>query len=138
MDFRSYVPDGARRFAEHYLQGSPELGWEGYEAALSEQQAELAQIDRDIRDWSRRLAKLPPPGIPPSYDDKLSDLRERRDRTANHAGQLELNVTVIRRLICDPRMEEVYRALSDTFFGEADLDRKIDQFRARMKRARDE
>jgi len=126
MDFPSYVPDGARRFAEHFLQGSAELRSEGYEALLAEWREELAEIDSHMRDRSRRSSEQTE--ISQSHQDEPAELRKRREQKAEDVQQLESDVAVIRRLIYDERMKEVYRRLLDTFFGEAEKDHKIDQF----------
>jgi hypothetical protein len=79
-----------------------------------------------MRDRSRRSAEQTEASQ--YHQDELAELRKRREQKAEDVRQLESEVALIRRLIYDERMKEVYRRLLDTFFGEAEKDHKIDQF----------
>jgi hypothetical protein len=151
MDFPDYVPDGARRFAENFLKSSPVFRTEGYETLLTKARAELDQIDRVIRNQSKRPGDRAQREAPEAGEAKQNELRQRRKEKDDAARQLELDVAVIRRLVYDERMEDVYRLLSEIFSGQTDRDSKINQFlsaawgarieyakyRERMKRAKE-
>jgi hypothetical protein len=119
MDFPNFAPDGAWRFAERFLQDSPEPSSKGLETLLSATQAEIKDINEKIIP-SLHENKAPEP--------ELNEWRWQKKEKIEYAKQLELGISVIHRLICDERMKDAYRDLSNAFSDDEDRDRKIDKF----------
>lgn len=116
MDFPAYVPEGARTHALHFLKH--------YEPILAQYEIELEGICEQIQYWRN------------SNQDKqdsqarLAKLRLRQREVTRWRDDYARDIENIRRLVLDNRMKDVYRILSDTFFGDEELERqrKFDGF----------
>lgn len=122
MEFPSYVPQGARDHAQHFLSH--------YEPSLERGRQELAEIEADIQAWSQRLKSLSPDDISSIAQARLSELRQRRKEQKDWNKQLDSDIGTIRRLIHDGRMKDAYRVLFDAFFEDEEIERnrKFDGF----------
>lgn len=111
MDFPSYVPEGARNNALHFL------GY--YEPALVDCEQRLLEIEEEINYWLPRYA-----------ENHLNELRRRKVEEKNHQADLERDIASIKRLVFDERMKIAYQILANVFFGDKDSERqkKIDGF----------
>jgi hypothetical protein len=102
MDFPSYVPEGARQHALHYL---------GYwEQSLAEYDNEIAELKLRIKQYNNSV-----------HHEKLREIEKSRNELAE-------DVSTIKRLIHDVRMKDAYKLLVTAFFDEENPQTKIDSF----------
>lgn len=102
MDFPSYVPEGARQHALHYLSY-----WE----------PSLAKYDNEITELKLRI-KHDSSSI---YHEELREIEKYRNEVAE-------DVSTLKRLIHDARMKDAYKLLVIAFFDEENSQEKIDRF----------
>jgi hypothetical protein len=102
MNFPSYVPEGARQHALHYLSH--------WEPSLAEYDNEIAELKLQIKQDNNSV-----------YHEKLRE-------TEKYRNELAEDVSTLKLLIHDTRMKDVYKLLVTAFFGEEDKEAKIDSF----------
>jgi hypothetical protein len=102
MDFPSYVPEGARQHALHYL---------GYwEQSLAEYDNEIAELKLRIKQDNNSF-----------YYEELREIEKSRNELAE-------DISTIKRLIHDARMKDAYKLLVMAFFDEENPQAKINSF----------
>jgi len=125
MNFPSYVPEGARKHALHFLGH--------YEPALTECEKRLSDIEERTNYWShllKRLAKTRPNENTDYGKNQLNELRQRKTEIAKYRDSLRLDIANIRRLVLDTKMKDAYQVLTNAFFDDEDSERqrKFDNF----------
>ncbi len=102
MDFPSYVPEGARQHALHYLSH--------WEPSLAEYDNEIAELKLQIKQDNNSV-----------YHEKLRE-------TEKYRNELAEDISTLKRLIHDARMKDAYKSLVTDFFDEENSQAKIDSF----------
>ncbi|WAR44285.1 hypothetical protein [Methylomonas rapida] len=116
MDFPSFVPEGARSHAIHFLGH--------YEPALAECEARLVEIQNRINEWSQsRLDN-------DTIQFQITKLRQSKAEQTKYRDDFARDIASIKRLVHDARMKEAYQILTNAFFDDEDSERqrKFDGF----------